>query len=138
MNDPYLNNDFAFERLWSEYEKYGKIIVATDFDDTLFNYHGKEDFSYEAVTNLLKRCRKLGFYICIFTGTPKNKWKNIRFYMAKIGVEFDTINKNPFPMPFGNNGKIYYNILLDDRAGLASAYEILKKVVDKAEKLQQA
>jgi hydroxymethylpyrimidine pyrophosphatase-like HAD family hydrolase len=133
MNDPYLNKNKAFERLLEEYKKYGKLVIATDFDDTLYDYH-KKDYSYESVISLLKRCRALDFYICVFTGTPKEKWDEIDSYMKEIGVEYDAINKNAFPMCFGNDGKIYYNILLDDRAGLDSAYEILEKVVDFAEK----
>lgn len=36
---------------------------------------------------------------------------------------------------FPNSRKPYYNILLDDRAGLEESYEILKYVVDEIIKL---
>lgn len=36
---------------------------------------------------------------------------------------------------FPNSKKPYYNILLDDRAGLEESYEILKYVVDEIIKL---
>lgn len=129
MNDPYLNNNFAYNRLHEEYRKYGKIIVATDFDDTIFDYH-KKGYTYTNVIALLKECQDLGFYICIFTGTPKEKYDEVRSYCKEIGLNISTINTNPFPMCFGNDGKMYYNILLDDRAGLAESYYTLHRLVN--------
>ncbi len=130
MEDPYFSTDFAAERLFKEYSLHKKLVVAVDFDDTIFNYHGK-DFSYPKVINLLLECQKLGFWICVFTGSPLDKYPSIHEYMDKIGIKIHTINKNPFPLPFGNDGKMYYNILLDDRAGLGQACEILRKVLDR-------
>ena len=133
MNDPYLSNSTAYARLYDEYKKYGKIIVATDFDDTIFDYH-KKGYTYTKVIALLKECQELGFYICVFTGTPKVKYVEIVAYCKEIGLNIASINENPFPMPFGNDGKIYFNILLDDRAGLRESYGILRNLVDEIKK----
>jgi hydroxymethylpyrimidine pyrophosphatase-like HAD family hydrolase len=105
-----------------------------DFDDTVFDFHNK-GYQYPQVISLVKECFDLGFYICIFTGSPPEKYDSITNYMENLGIKISSINKNPFPMPFGNNGKIYYNILLDDRTGLAQSYEILRNVVDKIKKV---
>ena len=43
-----------------------------------------------------------------------------------IGIEIDYINESPPYIPFTGN-KVYYNIMLDDRAGLSAAYNILYK-----------
>ena len=129
MNDPYLSYDLAYDRLHDEYRKYGKIIVATDFDDTIFDFH-KKGYTYTKVISLLKECQELGFYICVFTGTPKEKYDDVRAYCKEIGLNIASINTNPFPMPFGNDGKMYYNILLDDRAGLAESYNMLRRLVN--------
>lgn len=40
------------------------------------------------------------------------------------GIHIDYINESPLYIPFTGN-KIYYNIMLDDRAGLSAAYKIL-------------
>lgn len=40
------------------------------------------------------------------------------------GGEVHYINQSPPYIPYSGN-KVYYNILLDDRAGLSAAYEIL-------------
>lgn len=129
MNDPYLDNTVTYNRLLSEYRQYGKIIVATDFDDTIYDYHKKGN-TYTQVIDLLKECQALGFYICVFTGTPKAKYDDVHSYCKEIGLNIASINTNPFPMPFGNDGKMYYNILLDDRAGLRESYRTLRRLVD--------
>ena len=42
----------------------------------------------------------------------------------EVGINVDCINQSPHYIPFTGN-KIYYNIMLDDRAGLSAAYKIL-------------
>ena len=132
MQDPYLDNTFATNRLKDEYKKYGRLVVATDFDDTLFDFHRK-GHTYEVVLSLLKRCQALGFFVVVFTGSEPEKYPEIREYCKNIGLDIDKINENAFPMPIGNNGKIYFNVLLDDRAGLPSAFQSLLEVVEFAE-----
>lgn len=129
MNDPYLNEDNCYERLRWEYIKHGRIIVAVDYDDTLFPYHNKDN-THNQIIDLLKICANLDFYIVIFTASAPERYLEIEEYCRKIELGIDSINKNPIPLKFGNHGKIYYNILLDDRAGLASAYNTLKRLVD--------
>ncbi len=131
MTDPYFNTIRCVDRLYKEYSEHKKLILALDFDDTIFDFHGK-GYSYDQVINLVLECqRDYGFYIVIFTGTPPEKWGDIYTHCQKLGIKIDSINKNPISLPFGNDGKIYYNILLDDRSGLGQSYEILKKAVDK-------
>lgn len=130
MIDPYFCTEFCVERLYKEYLTHKKLIVALDFDDTIFDFHNR-GHSYAQVIDLILECQKLDFYIVIFTGTEPEKWPNIYNYCEKIGIKIASINKNPIPLPFGNDGKIYYNILLDDRAGIAQAYDILRKTICK-------
>ncbi len=130
MEDPYLNTEIAMDRLYAEYLKYKSLIVALDFDDTVFDFH-KKGHTYNNVIRLIQECHGLGFHICIFTGSAPETYPSIKQYMDDLGIKIKSINENAFPMPFGNHGKMYYNILLDDRAGLAESYKILKTVVDK-------
>ncbi len=127
--DPYTNKLNCISRLYKEYCKHKKLIVAVDFDDTIFDFH-RSGYSYDKIIAILKECQELDFYICIFTGSPPTKYDFITKYMENLGIKIHSINKNPFPMPFGNDGKMYYNILLDDRAGLGEAYEILRFTLD--------
>jgi len=130
MIDPYFCTEFCVERLYREYCQHQKLIVALDFDDTIFDFHGRGN-SYTQVIDLILECQKLDFYIVIFTGTPPEKWQSIYDHCEKLGIKVAAINKNAIPLPFGNDGKIYYNVLLDDRAGIGQSYDILRKTICK-------
>lgn len=132
MIDTFLSTDACVERLLAEYHLHGKLIVAFDFDDTVFDYHGKGR-TYERVLELLRRCQKLGFWLVLFTACDPNKRDDQRAYLAQQGIQIHSINENPIPLPFGHHGKIYFNVLLDDRAGLGQAVETLTRVLDRVE-----
>lgn len=129
MNDPYTDTSFCVKRLLDEYARHKKLIVACDYDDSVYDYHGK-GYRYNRVISVLKRCTALGFYIVPFTGSPLDKYESIYAHFATLGIKVSPINTNPFPMPFGNNGKMYFNILLDDRAGLGQSLDVLEQVLD--------
>jgi len=136
MNDPYFNSNRCFDRLYKEYKKHKKIIIAVDFDESVFDFKNKGD-TYNKVISLLKECQKLNFYICIFTASKPERYNMMKDYMEDIGIKIDSININPIyaassaliPLPYGNNGKMYYNILLDDKAGLKQSYDILSRLI---------
>lgn len=136
ISDPYFSTDVCVERLLREWRKHGKLIVATDFDSTVFDYHDL-GFKHHTVIDILKECSDLGFYICIFTGCGPNKYDSMKEYLGRFGVKVASVNCNPFPMPFGNHGKMYFNILLDDRSGIKQAYETLRKTLDIIKKENQ-
>lgn len=130
-SDPYLEIDFCVDRLVTEWQKHGKLIIALDFDNTIYDYHNL-GFTFPKLINLVKRCKKeFNFYIVIFTACAPDSFKDITKKCLDLDIEIDSINKNPVKLPFGHHGKIYYNILLDDRAGLGSAFEILWKTLEK-------
>lgn len=112
-----------------EYKLHKRLIVAVDFDDTVFDYHEIGINSTEIVA-LLRMCKHLGFYLILFTAAPKvDDWAVQRQYMKDIGCAVDTVNANVVDLPFGNDGKPYFNIMLDDRAGLGQACDILIRVI---------
>lgn len=86
FNHPF-GKEACKKRLLEEYKKYGELIVAFDYDNTIFDYHNNGELQINQSSVL-----------------PKSY-------------------------------KPYYNILLDDRAGLEESYEILKYVVDEIIKL---
>lgn len=127
-----FNHPFSKEnckkRLLEEYYKYRKLIVAFDYDNTIYDYHSNGG-DYSEVIELLKDCSKLGFELILFTTEEDpikllNKANSVKGLLGT--VDFG-INKSSI---FYNATKPYYNILLDDRAGLEESYEILKYVVD--------
>lgn len=125
MTDPYLITSQCAKRLLKEYERHPKLILAVDYDSTVFPY-GHPDDTHEHVLSLVKEAQRRGFYIVLFTASAPERFPAMRAFMAAQGITVDSINENPIPLPFGHHGKIYYNLLLDDRAGLGQACETLE------------
>lgn len=126
------------DRLLIEWQKHGKIIIAIDFDDTLKGYTFKsysDETRYERTVNLLKRAKKIGAYIVIWTAAEPSRYEYILWYTRQLGLEIDSINKNPIELPYGNNGKIYANLFLDDRAGISQSLDLLESVIKEMEKI---
>ena len=65
MKHPF-NQQACLERLKNEYDKYGKLIVAFDFDNTIYDFH-KNGGDYSEVIDLLKECIKLEFDLILLT-----------------------------------------------------------------------
>lgn len=140
-----FNHPFGKEnckkRLLEEYYKYGKLIVAFDFDNTIYDYHSNGG-DYSEVIELLKDCSKSGFEMILFTCEDdeiKVVQKQIQCFKMGIGNYIDNVFLPPCTSSklFPKSKKVYYNILLDDRAGLEESYEILKYVVDEIKLNQQ-
>ena len=125
--DFYLNSDNCTKRLIEEYKKYKKLIVAYDFDNTVYDFHSK-GYNFNKVIDLIRECYSLDFYLIVYTCSNKDRYKHIEQYLTKNNIPFNSINENSPDINFAH-GKLYYNILLDDRAGLSSAYESLKECI---------
>lgn len=123
--DFYLNENNITERLVDEWKKYGEIVIAFDFDNTVYDYH-KKGHSYSQVISLLKECKDIGAYLILFTARRDDELEFVEGYLKDNNIPYDSINNDPVFIK-DSGRKIYYNILLDDRAGLPSAYNALKK-----------
>jgi hydroxymethylpyrimidine pyrophosphatase-like HAD family hydrolase len=118
---------------------YGKIIIAVDFDDTLYPWGvlGNENDRANTI-KLVKKATQVGAYIVIFTASDKERYNEIIKYCKALGITIDSINQNPIDLPFGNNGgKIFYNHNLCDRSGLNGSLRILKKALNQYKKYKQ-
>ncbi len=124
--DYYMVWDNFYNRLKLEYKKYGKLIIAYDFDDTVFNYHNNKEMSNEDIIGLLRDWKDYGYLIC-FTSRPD--LKGVTDYLEQREIPYNSINKNMPGLPFGNNEKLYYNVLIDDRAGMSWAYIALETLL---------
>lgn len=127
MCDPYLDENLCIKRLIDEYNKYGKLIVAYDFDGTVYDFHNK-GYNFNQLIDLLRTCHQIGFYLICFTCSEEDRYNDIKEYLIKNDIPFDSINENAPFTPFKTN-KVYYNILLDDRAGLCSAVAQLQSAI---------
>ena len=129
MTDPFTSTNKIVQRLHREYKKHPKLIIAVDFDCTVFDYK-MQGAQHTRVLDSLSICNALGFYVVLWTASAPERFNFMKKYMQDNGIHVDAINENPIKLPFGNNGKIYYNILLDDRAGLGQALDALEIFID--------
>ena len=127
MNFSYLNEDMNFLRLVSEWKKYGKLVIAYDFDNTVYDYH-KIGLKIEPIIAILNEAKKIGAYFIVHTARLEDEYDFVRKYLIENNIPFDCINENIEATGF-NTKKPFYNILLDDRAGLRSAYEDLSRAI---------
>lgn len=125
LTHPFLSDTACVARLVQEHRKYGFIVVAFDFDNTIYDYHDK-GHDYSEVITLLKEAKGINCYLIAFTA-EQNTQKVIDF-LHEQSIPFDGINENP-PFFKSEARKIYFNLLLDDRAGLLSAYNQLKETI---------
>ena len=121
LEDRYLYETEAVNRLIEDYMKHEKLIIAYDFDNTVRDYHNRGD-TYPKVIELIKKAYQQGHTLVVYTANVDLDF--VRDYLIEEEIPFDAINQDVIS-PLMKTGKIYYNILLDDRAGLASAYREL-------------
>lgn len=128
INHPFFNTG-AIERLKKEIDTHGKLVVGFDFDNTIFDYHNNGG-KYSDVISLLQECKKLGFTLCLYTAELRDEWLEWKVnYCKHFKIAPDYINESPL---IPGTKKPFFSILLDDRAGLESAYVTLKEAVEYA------
>lgn len=130
--DYFLNKHNVLDRLEREYFKHKKIIIAYDFDDTVYDFHNKGR-SYDNVIALLKSFKNYAYFI-VYTASEESRYPAIKKYLIDNDIPFDTINENIPSLNIPKGKKLYYNILLDDRAGLESAYNTLQSLLNTIER----
>ena len=124
--DPFMNREIVKDRLRNEYKKYGQLIIAYDFDYTVHSYR-EETWTYEFVMNLLREWRPYAKFV-VFTASPITRYAYIKTYLKTHNLPFDKVNEEVFERQ--RSRKIYYNVFLDDRAGLGETAEILTELLN--------
>lgn len=124
--DEYLVTGKSFERLLSEYEKYGSLYIGVDFDGTLHDYH-KTGATYEMVRQLVRDLKSINCKIIIWTSYPDLNY--VRNFCQVHDIPFDDINEGGIPLGWESK-KLMLSALLDDRAGLIQVYEELRILVN--------
>lgn len=126
-----INMDMQVERLRSELAAHGSLFVAFDFDNTIFDYHN-QGFDYSGVISLLRRCSEQGHKMILLTSNEdEENLAFIRHYCQHFGIRIDYVNENPIVCK--GCRKPYYNILIDDRAGLSEACGVLDIIITEQE-----
>ena len=125
MIDEYLDKEKSYQRLKKEFLEHGKLIIAYDFDSTVFDYHNT-GYSYEMVRDLIRKWKDHAYFI-VFTSSEEDRFEEIAQKLNALNIPYDSINDDAPFIPFKGR-KVYYNILLDDRAGLSQTYEELTRL----------
>jgi len=121
MEDRFLNISESVSRLVEDFYEYKNLYIAFDFDNTVFDYNNVGD-TFPKLEKLLRYLKKhKEFTLILFTANSGSRLDWIVDYCEEHGYTPDHINENPvWPTV-----KPLYSILLDDRAGLNEAYQIL-------------
>lgn len=126
MIGSFLDDDLAVARLIREYKEHGSLVIAVDFDNTIYDYH-QQGLQLKPVIRMIHTCVSLGMEVYVFTANNDHNF--VRAYCKEhLYIDDIKINESSLDHLFKSR-KPFYSILLDDRAGLSAAYNILKKVL---------
>jgi hypothetical protein len=123
--DFYLNSENSSNRLLEEFQKHDSLVVAFDFDDTIYDFH-KKGRIYNDVIALLRELKSINCYLICWSGQEDGEF--VKKYLQENNIPFDAFNENP-PFHKSTSRKVYANAYLDDRAGLKQVYEELKTMM---------
>ena len=124
--DFYLDTQNSQNCLMEEYKQYNSLVVAFDFDDTVYDFH-KKGRIYHDVMALLRKLKSINCYLICWTGQENPEF--VAQYLKENDIPFDAINENP-PFHKSTSRKVYANAYLDDRAGLHQVYQELKYLTE--------
>ena len=124
----FFNNDYIVKKLIELYNKHGKIILAYDFDETV--YSGNEDSLpvTDRICDLLVECSKYpdDIVMILYTCRSGKDLDEAIEYLNVKGIRHDSENENcsiiKETAQFDPSSKVVYNIFLDDKTGLVVTY----------------
>ena len=127
----------AVERLEKEYEEHGNLIIAFDFDNTIYDYHNA-GLDMECTISALKKAYELGLELFCFTANKDHELvSSVVEKTLGIPVSKQRINSSSLDHLFVGR-KPFYSLLLDDRAGLDSSLRTLNQLIFFIMSLQEA
>lgn len=125
-------DDILLSRLHTLYKKYGQIVIAVDYDDTIVALTTDTEKSCKRTRDLLQLAsNNINCKIIIYT-SRKSDLKNlgeIASQCEKYSIIYDEINKNIIEGP-PSPSKLVYNILLDDKSGLYETQNTLERFIN--------
>lgn len=146
MKDRFTHTEEIINRLKLEYQKYGTLIIAFDFDDTIFDYHQRGD-TYDRALAALRKSYDLGLSVNCFSRVFDYEdivFKS-KYFSYVLGIELDSegnkinssslaLKDDPAELFEEFYNKPQFSILLDDKARLGQALDALEAVLEFIEK----
>ena len=123
MNN-YIDQDLVLERLKREWHQQNKLIIAFDFDNTIYDPHNK-GLDLESTILAIKMAHRLGNEVYCFTSNTNHEL--VRKHSEEVLGFVPAINESSLDVTFLSR-KPVYNLLLDDRAGLCTALRTLHQL----------
>lgn len=133
-SDTFFSIEKCIETLKNDYKKYGRVIIAYDFDDTV--KPSNLEYKCDAVVKLLQLCSKFSDFemICFTARTKKSDINEVKDVLGKLNIRCDAINEDCYRIQqqteYEHESKILFSVFLDNRAGLDSAYKTLLGFVE--------
>lgn len=127
--------DYDLKKLYDAYNHHKSIIIGLDFDDTVFPLT-QDDYvvdrcnrCVEAVRGFnAKKPELIDSIVCLYTNSDKQSLVYKKFIVEKVfRIRVDYVNESPI---LSGNGKPFFNILLDDKAGLNESIDRLTKLTE--------
>ena len=87
------------KRLLKEWNKHGKIIIALDFDDTVFPFRMQSSV-LTRVIDIVKEAKEIGAYVVINTASAFNRYAFIYEYCQSLGLVIEPKFNNTKPERF--------------------------------------
>lgn len=125
MKEPNLENEHRLRKLWETFKTHGSLIVGVDFDDTVFP---AKDHCWTTLCDGVKQALLEAYpniKICLYTVADDQSLRYKVALMKEWGLEPKYINESPIKI--GNGQKPYFNLLLDDKAGLYESLQLLRR-----------
>ena len=124
--DQYLQENASYERLLREYNQHENLIVGFDFDGTVHDFH-KIGAVHSDVIELLRDLKSINCKLICWTAYKEHEY--VIKFLEDNNIPFDGINTNGIPLSYETR-KPFFNVLLDDRAGMIQVYKELRRLVD--------
>lgn len=131
-----------YSELWmlkmmvDQYKKHGRVIVAYDFDDTVYTEKEElKEICYNVCT-LLSECSKYPDdirMVCFTCRGDDTIYDTVIPFLDKMNIAYEKINEQiddlPEKLSQGLSNKILYTIFLDDYCGLLFTYSVLLQFI---------
>lgn len=117
------------DKLVGVYRKHNSIIIAVDFDDTIYNY-SLNNYDVDYVIDLIKRAQKeLGAQVILFTCREGELLEQALNYCKSKDLHIDRANESMETYTYPSR-KPFYNILLDDKSSLEASCAALEYAME--------
>lgn len=115
-------------RLLEQYKEHGNLVIAFDYDDTVYPTTLPQ-VAVERNHLLLRWAKRQGHTLILFT-CREELTEDMVDFLEDNGITPDYFNGSPISLESGGpSAKPYFNILLDDKAGMLEAYDTLWDVL---------